>query len=108
MATSDATQQPTPLDALPLLGAVAAVTIGPWLVLVLIACGIVERIAQRLPMPRRRGPAPAVPVLAAAGFGGGYCCRSPGSPSKSAPSPTAAASSSSRSCRPTPSITTTG
>ncbi|WP_328653111.1 chromate efflux transporter [Micromonospora sp. NBC_00330] len=54
-----------------LLGAVAAVTIGPWLVLLLIACGIVERIAQRLPTPRRRGPAPAVPVLAAAGFGGG-------------------------------------
>jgi chromate transporter len=53
-----------------ILGAVAAATIGPRLVLLLIACGAVEVIAQRLPIPRRRAPATALPVLAA-GLGGG-------------------------------------
>ncbi|GAA3453975.1 chromate efflux transporter [Dactylosporangium matsuzakiense] len=51
------------------LGAVAAATIGPWLVLLLVALGIVEAIAQRVPAPRR--PASGLPVLAAAGLGGG-------------------------------------
>src|SRR3954468_1624873 len=51
-------------------GAVAAATIGPWLVLLLIACGIAEVIARRVPVPARRRP-PGLPVLAAAGLGGG-------------------------------------
>ncbi|MEU8238299.1 chromate efflux transporter [Actinoplanes missouriensis] len=53
-----------------LLGTAAAATVGPWLVLVLIACGIAEVLAQRLPAPERR-PSSAVPLLAAAGLGGG-------------------------------------
>jgi chromate transporter len=54
------------------VGAVAAATIGPWLVLLLIACGVAEIIGQRVPArsgPRR--PLPGLPVLAAAGAGGG-------------------------------------
>ncbi|MEV4517076.1 chromate efflux transporter [Dactylosporangium sp. NPDC049525] len=46
-------------------GIVAAATLGPWLVLVLLACGLVETIAQRA------GRAFAVPLLAGASFGGG-------------------------------------
>ena len=53
------------------LGAVAAATIGPWLVLLLIACGAVELIAQRVPPARPGGRVPALPALAAAGAGGG-------------------------------------
>src|SRR3954469_13449757 len=52
-----------------LLGAAAAATVGPWLVLLLIACGLAEITAQRLPGNPRR-PAAALPVLAAAGGGG--------------------------------------
>jgi chromate transporter len=52
------------------LGALAAATIGPWLVLLLIACGTAEVVAQRLPARPGR-PRAAVPVLAAAGLGGG-------------------------------------
>lgn len=52
-----------------LLGTVAAATIGRWLVLLLIACGLAEMVAQRLPAPGHR-PATAVPFLAAAGLGG--------------------------------------
>jgi chromate transporter len=53
-------------------GAAAAATVGPWLVLVLIACGGIELGAERL---RRTGPtaeaiAP-VPLLAAGAIGGG-------------------------------------
>ncbi|GAA4261470.1 chromate efflux transporter [Dactylosporangium darangshiense] len=54
-----------------LLGTVAAASIGPWLVLLLIACGIGEAIAQRVPASARRGPALGLPLLAAAGLGGG-------------------------------------
>jgi chromate transporter len=55
-----------------LIGAVAAATVGPWLVLLLIGCGIAEILAQRLPAaPRERRPAAALPALAAAGLGGG-------------------------------------
>ncbi|GAA2383207.1 chromate efflux transporter [Dactylosporangium salmoneum] len=54
-----------------LLGTVAAATIGPWLVLLLVACGIAEAIAQRVPPPARRGAARGLPMLAAAGLGGG-------------------------------------
>ncbi|MEV6597560.1 chromate efflux transporter [Actinoplanes sp. NPDC051346] len=63
------------------LGAVAAALIGPWLVLLLVVCGFVEILAQRLPSvprrrrpvpgPRRRRPVPGLPVLAVAGLGGG-------------------------------------
>ena len=51
------------------LGAVAAATVGPWLVLLLIACGLAENLFQRVPAARK--PMPALPVLAAAGLGGG-------------------------------------
>jgi len=54
-----------------LLGAVAAATVGPWLVLLLIACGFVEVLAQRVVIPRRDRTAPALPVLVGAGLGGG-------------------------------------
>src|SRR4051794_7177640 len=54
-----------------LCGAVAAATIGPWLVLLLVGCGLVEIMAQRLPAPARRDRARALPVLTAAGVGGG-------------------------------------
>jgi chromate transporter len=51
-----------------LLGAVAAATIGPWLVLLLIGCGIAEVLAQRLPVGPR--PVAVFPLLGAAGTGG--------------------------------------
>jgi chromate transporter len=54
-----------------LIGAVAAATVGPWLVLLLIACGVAETIAQRVPVPPERRTRPAVPLVAAAGVGGG-------------------------------------
>ena len=46
-------------------GAVGAATLGPWLVLLLVACGVVEVLAQRVPA----GPMPQVslPVLAIGG-----------------------------------------
>jgi chromate transporter len=50
------------------LGAAAAATIGPWLVLLLVACGVAEVIAQRVPLDRRR--LTAVPVLLASTGGG--------------------------------------
>ncbi|MEV6846977.1 chromate efflux transporter [Actinoplanes sp. NPDC051411] len=59
-----------------LLGAIAAATIGPWLVLLLIACGIAENLAQRVPARPRppgagsRGVVAALPLLGAAGAGG--------------------------------------
>lgn len=46
------------------IGAVAAATIGPWLVVLLIACGIAETAAQRIPVP-------FLPALAATGSVGG-------------------------------------
>jgi chromate transporter len=49
------------------VGAAAAALVGPWLVLVILAAGVVEVLAQRLTRPAR----PALPVLAAAGIGGG-------------------------------------
>jgi len=51
------------------LGAAGAALLGPWLVLLLIACGFAELLFQRVPAERR--PAGAVPVLAAVGVGGG-------------------------------------
>ncbi|KUL28046.1 chromate efflux transporter [Actinoplanes awajinensis] len=53
-----------------LLGAIAAATIGPWLVLLLVACGVSEVLGRRLP-GRIRPPTRAVPLLAVAGLGGG-------------------------------------
>jgi chromate transporter len=60
-----------------LLGAVAAATIGPWLVLLLIVCGIAEVFAQQPPSsgplspgPRSRGPMAVLPLLAGVGGGG--------------------------------------
>jgi chromate transporter len=49
-------------------GATAAATLGPWLVLVLLACGLIEVITQRA---AARRPHASIPVLAAAGVGGG-------------------------------------
>jgi chromate transporter len=53
-------------------GALAAATVGPWLVVVLLACGIVELLAQRV---RRHSTGAAgvmpLPFLAATGLGGG-------------------------------------
>lgn len=55
-----------------LLGTVAAATIGPWLVLLLVACGVAEVILQRVPAgTERRMPTLPVPLLAAAGAGAG-------------------------------------
>ena len=53
-----------------LAGAAAAATLGPWLVLVLIAGGALEVIAQRVPAGRSR-PIPGLPALAAGGVAGG-------------------------------------
>jgi chromate transporter len=53
------------------LGLAAAATIGPWLVLVLLACGVLELVAQRT-IGRDRGlsvAAPIVPFVAAVGGG---------------------------------------
>jgi chromate transporter len=47
-------------------GAAAAAFLGPWLVLALLGCGLVEMTAQGVPARRA-----AVPVLAGTGFGGG-------------------------------------
>jgi chromate transporter len=58
-----------------LLGAVAAATVGPWLVLVLIACGLAEVLFQRPALPPRSSPASrtaaALPVLGLATAGAG-------------------------------------
>jgi len=50
-----------------LAGAAAAATIGPWLVLVLVAAGLIEVFAATGGVRRR--PVPVLPVLAAAGTG---------------------------------------
>jgi chromate transporter len=55
-----------------LAGGVAAATLGPWLVLVLVACGLLEVLAQLSPRIRHpRRAVPGLPVLATAGIGGG-------------------------------------
>ncbi|MEU8818325.1 chromate efflux transporter [Actinoplanes sp. NPDC048796] len=58
-----------------LLGAAAAATVGPWLVLLLIACGVIEVLAQRprdaSPAPRAGRPPHSLTLLAATGLGGG-------------------------------------
>ena len=87
---------------------IAAATIGPWLVLLLIACGVVEVLAQRVPPRPAAARRPGCRCSPRPGPAAACCSRSPGSPSRSARCPTAADSSSSRSCGPTPSTTTTG
>ena len=52
-----------------LAGAAAAATIGPWLVLVLVAAGLIEVFAATGSAWRQRHPVPVLPVLAAAGTG---------------------------------------
>jgi chromate transporter len=52
------------------LGTAAAATIGPWLVLLLVACGVAEVINQRIPAGPHR-PITAAPLLVAAGAGAG-------------------------------------
>jgi chromate transporter len=56
-----------------LAGAAAAATIGPWLVLVLLACGLVELAAQLAGTREESGPHAPVPapVLAASAISGG-------------------------------------
>ena len=68
-------------------GAAAAATLGPWLVLVLLAGGAIELTAQRRPPWPPRWLRTRRRSSAAAG-----CCRWHGSPSRSARSPTAGAS----------------
>jgi chromate transporter len=51
-----------------LSGAAVAGTVGPWLVLLLVACGLAEVVARRPPASARRA-VPALPLLA--GVGGG-------------------------------------
>ncbi|GAB2581366.1 chromate transporter [Paractinoplanes abujensis] len=51
-----------------LLGAAGAATIGPWLVLLLIACGVAEAVFQRMPVTRP--PLSALPLIASAGLAG--------------------------------------
>jgi len=51
------------------LGGAAAATVGPWLVLLLITCGVVETIAQRV--PAGRGPRLGLPLLTSTGALGG-------------------------------------
>jgi len=48
-----------------IVGGVAAATVGPWLVLVLLGCGLIEVTT------RSARPVGALPLLAATGFGGG-------------------------------------
>lgn len=50
-----------------LAGAAAAAALGPWLVLVLVGCGLIEILTQRLPTVRHR-PIVGLPVLAASGI----------------------------------------
>ena len=55
-----------------LLGGVSAATVGPYLVVVLVVCGLAEVAARRRPADTTDGRAPVlVPVLAAAGTAGG-------------------------------------
>lgn len=54
-----------------LAGAAAAALLGPWLVVVLLSCGLVELAVRRIP-PLRRGARPgALPALAVVTTGGG-------------------------------------
>lgn len=73
-------------------GSVAAATVGPWLVLVLLGCGLIELMLRRI----TRGPGNSLallpPPLLAAGVASGACSRSPGSRSRWARSPTGAGS----------------
>ncbi|WP_406079123.1 chromate transporter [Micromonospora sp. NBC_00858] len=53
-------------------GIAAAATVGPWLVLVLLACGLIETVAERVGRNEPdTAPRFSLPLLAAGGFGGG-------------------------------------
>jgi chromate transporter len=54
-----------------LLGAAAAALLGPYLVLVLLACGLLELAIQRHGLPQTGGPAAVVPAIAAIAATGG-------------------------------------
>src|SRR5271156_1933529 len=56
-----------------LVGAAAAALVGPWLVLVLAGCGVVEAVTARLrhAHPPTLSIAPTLPILAAGAVGGG-------------------------------------
>ena len=52
--------------------ATAAAVLGPWLVLVLVGCGLIEVVAQRPVVPRRRShPLAGLPAVGATAIGGG-------------------------------------
>ena len=86
-----------------LVGGGAAATIGPYLVLVFVGCGLAEIVIRQRPGRRRRTrPAPSFPPSSGTPWRSARSGRSSGWPSRSARSPTAAASSSSRSCSTTP------
>jgi chromate transporter len=54
-----------------LAGGLAAAILGPWLVLVLVACGLVELLTRHPPPLRHRShPGAALPALGAGGIGG--------------------------------------
>ena len=53
-----------------LLGGVAAATIGPWLVLVLLGCGLAEVVARTTQPPRSDARPAALPLLAVGTLGG--------------------------------------
>ena len=80
-------------------GGASAATLGPWLVLVLLGCGLAELALELGPRHRQGTQLPGLavaPMLAAGASAAGSCCRWPGSRSRSGPCPTAAGSSSSR------------
>jgi chromate transporter len=52
-------------------GGAAAALLGPWLVVLLIACGLIELLVQRVPGRRVARRVGAVPVLVGTTFGGG-------------------------------------
>jgi chromate transporter len=56
-----------------LVGAAAAALVGPWLVLMLLGCGVAEAVTARLRRAHPQTPsiAPALPMLAAGTVGGG-------------------------------------
>ena len=87
----------------PCSAAAAAATIGPYLVLVLLACGLAEIVIRQRAVPSSLAAARAfVPAVAGHARRSAGSGRSSGLPSRWARSPTAAASSSCPSCSTTP------
>ncbi len=75
-----------------LLGGAAAATVGPWLVILLIACGVVEVACQRLERGRQPGVAGAAILIAIGSAATGGIGARHGSRSRSARSRTAGGS----------------